>query len=398
MPLLLIPFIAGLVVYWLPWLLLGGAARSLQASLPDGYLMQHPLRFELLMTAGASAVVSAILTVATVVYACAYRALMRLATGARRVGCEIEPELWRVVENLCIGAGLPMPELYIVDSAAPNAFATGRNPSHASLTVTRGLLTLLDRRELEGVIAHELAHIGNQDTRLSTTLAAVVSTLRIPLTIVTGIYRGLAAINVVIGILFLLAAFGFAGVMSLMSVLSIEYLSSSDVPRWIIWRQEFVTVAPSFVLVGAPALGLLIRVAVARQREFLADADAVVLTRDPEALALALAKIDAWSGPRTMNVGPSAAHLCITDPLPRDAPWWDTILPCHPAIKDRIELLSRMGNGLSASALNLATTAGATAGWNARVGTARPAAEPQSGRIRVRGWNPHARQAAGAGS
>jgi Zn-dependent protease with chaperone function len=171
-----------------------------------------------------------------------------------------------------------------------------------------------------------------------------------------------------------------------MSAASVAYLSSYQVPRWMIWRQEFVTVAPWFVFVGAPALGVLIRAAVSRQREFLADADAVVLTRDPEGLALALAKIDAWPGPRTLNIAASAVHLCIADPLPRAAPWWETILPTHPPISARIALLSRMGNGIEPSAL-AAARIGATAAWP-------PAVEPiqmadtRTGKIRVRGWNP----------
>jgi heat shock protein HtpX len=387
-PILLLPFVAGLVVYWLPWLLLGGAGQWLQGALPDGYVSQHPLRFELWMTAGATLALTVALTMVTVMHAWIFRALMIRATGARPVSRDAAPELWRVVENLCIGAGLPMPALYVVNTAAPNAFAAGRSPSHAVLTVTTGLLQLLDRRELEGVVAHELAHIGNQDTGLSTTLAAIVFTLRIPLAIVTGFYRSLSAFNEALGIFFLLGVFAFIGSMSAMSVASVTYLSSIHVPRWMIWRQEFVTVSPWFVLVGAPALGLLIRVAVSRQREFLADADAVVLTRDPEGLALALAKVKAWTGPRTLNIGPSAAHVCIVDPLPRDAPWWETILPSHPAIQDRIDILARMGNGISASALEAATAIGAAAASSVVVEAAAPrVVEPATGKIRVRGWS-----------
>ena len=115
-------------------------------------------------------------------------ALLRMS-GARRVELDGEPELVRAVENLCIAAGLPRPAIYVVESPAPNAFAVGRDSQHASLIVTRGLLTLLDRRELEGVIAHELSHIGNHDIRLSTTLAALVTTLRLPFRFVTAPFR-----------------------------------------------------------------------------------------------------------------------------------------------------------------------------------------------------------------
>jgi len=99
---------------------------------------------------------------------------------ARRVGSQEQPLLWRTVENLCIGAGLPPPALYVVDSDVANAFAIGHDPRHTSLVVTSGLLSLLTPCELTAVVAHELSHIGNYDTRLSTMLAALVATLRVP--------------------------------------------------------------------------------------------------------------------------------------------------------------------------------------------------------------------------
>jgi hypothetical protein len=249
-------------------------------------------------------------------------------------------------------------------------------------------VALLDRRELEGVIAHELSHIGNQDTRLSTAVAAVIASLRLPISIVTGISRALGVFRVGLGALFLFVFFGFVALMSVMSVASMDYLSSVDVPRWVLWRQVFVTVAPWYVLLGAPAIGLFVRQAISRQREFLADADAVVLTRDPEGLALALAKIGAWSGPKTFKVGPAAAHLCIADPLPTDTPWWDTIFPCHPSMQARIALLSRMGNGIPESTLQVAAKTGAMAGQQAVYDALPVSVEYQKPRIRVRGWTP----------
>ena len=122
---------------------------------------------------------------------------------------------------------------------------------------------------------------------------------------------------------------------------------------------------------GAPALGLFIRQAVSRQREYLADAEAVLLTRDPEGLALALTKIGAWRGPGRLAVGPSASHLCIVDPLRADSPWWDRMFPCHPPIQDRVQLLARMGAGIDESALQAAAEEGANAGHLATV-RARP--------------------------
>ncbi len=376
-PVLVFPFAAGIVVHLLPWLLFSDL-------LPQQLLREHPLRYELLGTIIAAGIVAGIMTVATLQTAWRYRFATLRAIGATPLTREEEPDLWRIVENLCIGAGLPQPRLYFVDSAVPNAFATGPDSAHASLGITRGLLRLLQPRELEGVIAHELSHIGNQDTRLNTAVAAVIVTLRFPIGIVTGIYRFLAT-QPGLGIVFLLGFFGFVGLMSVMSAISVGFFASLGVPQWMLWKQVFTTVAPWYVLLGAPATGLFIRQAISRQREFLADADAVLLTRDPEGLAFALAKIEAWSGPRTLNIGPAAAHICIADPSPRETPWWDTIFPCHPPMRDRIDLLSRMGNGISESALQAAAETGAKAGLPA---VSPKQAEKLNHRIRVRGWEP----------
>jgi len=375
-PLILLPFGGGIVVYFVPWFLFAGG-------LPESLLRENPLGYELLATTIAAAIVLAIMTVAMLVTTLLYRFAMLRAIGATPLTRDQEPDLWRSLENLCIGAGLPQPRLYLVESNAPNAFATGPDPAHASLGITRGLLTLLERRELEGVIAHELSHIGNQDTRLSTAVAAALVTLRFPIGLVMGIYRTLAAIQRGFGIVFLLGFLGFFGMMSAMSIISIGMLSSYDIPRWMLWRQVFIGVSPCYVLIGAPAIGLFIRQALSRQREFLADADAVVLTRDPEGLGLALAKIAAWAGPRTLNVGPTAAHFCIADPLPRDAPWWDKLLPCHPPIQARIDLLSRMGSGISVSALNAAADTGATAGLRAYASQTAPLSPSDDNRERA---------------
>lgn len=120
--------------------------------------------------------------------------VLRVA-GGHRVDRREEPVLWRTVENLCLGAGLPQPAVYVVESSTPNAFSTGRDPRHASLVVTRGLLRLLDERELSGVLAHELSHIGNRDTNLSNLLAALVATLRLPLGALGGFVNSISARN-----------------------------------------------------------------------------------------------------------------------------------------------------------------------------------------------------------
>ena len=372
-PVLLLPFTGGIVVYVVPWILVFGTPMLiLSGLLPMSELREHPVRYEVVTMAVAGALVLAGMTVAILLVMRFYRTRL-LQTMGTPLTREAAPDLWRTVENLCIGAGLPMPRLYLIDSPVPNAFATGADPEHASLGVTRGLVELLQERELEGVVAHELSHIGNHDTQLTTAVAAVTATLRIPIGIVTGIYRGLTTLHIAAGILFIVGVIYILGMVTALTLESIAYLQDElTVPRWMVWRQIFVATVHWHVFLFAPAIGLFIRQAISRQREFLADADAVVLTRDPEGLALALAKIDAWTGPRRFNLGPSAAHLCIANPLPTDTPWWDRIFPCHPPMQDRIGLLARMGSGISESALQTAAQEAVAAGRRATIAPQPP--------------------------
>jgi heat shock protein HtpX len=185
------------------------------------------------------------------------------------------PELWNILENLSISAGLPMPKLYVINDPAPNAFATGRNKDHAVVAVTTGLLPLLSKSELEGVLAHELAHIGNRDMLLQT--AVVV----------------------------------FAGVISL--VADMAFRAS------IFGGDSGEKKSPVFLIIGilaiilAPIAATIIRLAISREREFLADATGALITRYPEGLASALQKISGFHQP--MKVQNNAiAHLFISDP------------------------------------------------------------------------------------
>ncbi len=196
-------------------------------------------------------------------------------------------------------------------------------------------------------------------------------TLRLPIGIVTGAYRILREAHPGLGMLFLVGFFGLLGLLAAAMVSFFLDTEIAHLPRWVLWRQVFVAMSPFFVLLGAPALGLFIRQAVSRQREYLADAEAVLLTRDPEGLALALTKIGAWRGPGRLALGPSASHLCIVDPLRADSPWWDRMFPCHPPIQDRVQLLARMGTGIDESVLQAAAEEGANAGHLATV-RARP--------------------------
>ena len=297
------------------------------------------------------------------------RMVLRMA-HARPIDRAEEPDLFRVVENLCIGAGLPVPGVHLVESPAPNAFATGRDPQHAALVVTRGLLTLLDRRELEGVVAHELSHIGNHDIRLTTTLAALVTMASLPFRMLEGLFRAAFRTHWLAGAIVSWMAFLF--VLPIVHVFAaLVSLSDEDIsrvmPPFMWWWTLHALAGPAYALFVAPVVALLIRQAVSRQREFLADADAALLTRDPEGLALALVKIGAARGQR-LRVGEGSVHLYFVDPADETGSLLHTLFPSHPPLGERIELLARMGSGIAPSALEAAIEAVATI----------PQAEPQS--------------------
>jgi heat shock protein HtpX len=401
-PLLLLPFAASLAVWLAPWVFVGMIAHrpiveSWLGTNLESWFGADPLWAELRLLLIAAGIVVTIMTVVTLLAASLYRYVILGTTDAKLLRPGQEPDLRRLVENLCIGAGVPPPRLYLSESVVPNAFATGRDPAHATLTLTRGLLTLLTPRELEGVVAHELAHIVNHDSRLNTAAAALIATLRLPIGIVTGAYRILREGHPWLGILFLVGFFGLLGQLAVAMVYFFLDAEVAHLPRWVIWRQLFVAVSPFFMLLGAPALGLFIRQAVSRQREYLADAEAVLLTRDPEGLALALTKIGAWRGPGRLSLGPSASHLCIVDPLRADSPWWERMFPCHPPIQDRVQLLARMGAGIDESVLQAAAEEGANAGRLAIVSAREVPAASESARARsISAGQPDAEASSGA--
>jgi heat shock protein HtpX len=272
--------------------------------------------------------------------------LLLWGTRARKLGRDEEPELRRTVENLCIGAGLPPPSLRVMESPSPNAFATGYDPAHASLVVSRGLLKLLDRRELSGVLAHELSHIGNCDTDLSTTLAAVVAVVRLPQTLMMGLTSALPLIGpagrlIAAWILWVTAAY----ILFVTAASAVMLLGSrlAGAGSGLSTGQELAILIPGYVFVVAPWMALLLRKTISHQREFLADADAALLTRDPEGLALALAKVSAAAG--TPGYASAAtAHMFFIDPFPPSK--WRGVFPSHPSVDARIALLTRMGDGM----------------------------------------------------
>jgi len=222
-----------------------------------------------------------------------------------------EPELYRTVENLCIGAGLPMPKVYIIEDGSPNAFATGRDPDHAAIAVTRGLLQKLDKLELEGVIAHELSHIGNYDIRVMTIVVVLV---------------GLAALMADFALR--LTLFG-AG------------RRSSNRGRGGGAGVAIIYVIALAAIILTPIAAQLIRFAISRQREFLADASAALLTRYPEGLARALEKISADPDPLEV-ANKATAHLYINNPLREHKSFLNNLFSTHPPVEERIQLLRSM--------------------------------------------------------
>ncbi|MBI2578035.1 MAG: M48 family metallopeptidase [Candidatus Wildermuthbacteria bacterium] len=233
-------------------------------------------------------------------------------SGARPIAKEDNPELYRIVENLSITAGLPMPRLYVVADPQPNAFATGRDPKHGVVAVTTGLLERLERVELEGVIAHELSHIGNRDILVST--VAVV----------------LVGVVVFMADFFFRIAFwgGFGG-------------RDNDRGGGYI-KLILIIVAVAFAIL-APIAAQLLKLAISRKRELLADASGALLTRYPEGLALALEKISA--DPRQLHTANDAtAHLYLVNPFrgKERRSWLHKLFMTHPPVEERVAALRGM--------------------------------------------------------
>jgi heat shock protein HtpX len=286
--------------------------------------------------------------------------LVSMISHARPLEPSEERRLSRIVENLCIGAGLPQPRLAIIESTATNAFSTGLDPERASLVVTRGLLDALDHRELEGVVAQELSQIGNYDVRLSTVVAALVMlmwlpllSIRVLLRIAGRLFQAIGALSVgciiagiIVGLPFVIGVLIMVG--------AVLHLLVEDTLFGILIL--ILMLLPIYALVGAPAVGTLFLRAISREREFLADADAALLTRYPAGLACSLAKIGVAENAR-MEVNPALAHLYVVNPRSRSAGFLDRILSSHPPIEERIDLLARMG-GVTPTMLEKAQQAG----------------------------------------
>lgn len=227
-------------------------------------------------------------------------------SGAKPADRKLHFDFYTVAENLAIAAGLPKPALYVIDDTAMNAFATGRDPSHAVVVVTTGIIAKLERRELEGVIAHELSHIKNFDTRLMAVVAVLVGTIA-----------------------FLADMF--------MRNLWWGGRRNRDDDRGL---GQIMLVVGIVLAVITPIIASLIQLAVSRRREYLADASAANLTRYPEGLARALEKLS--NDKEVLEAATNAtAHLYITNPFKgkQFAAWFSGLFNTHPPIKDRIRIL-----------------------------------------------------------
>lgn len=229
-----------------------------------------------------------------------------ISAGATQIGEENSPQIYRIVENLCITAGAPMPKIYIINDPAPNAFATGRSPQHASIALTTGILEMLERPELEGVIAHELSHIKNYDVRLMTLVVVLVGML----SILSDMF---------------LRGFLFGG----------RRKSNSENGG------GFLAVIGIILIILSPIIGKIIQLAISRKREFLADASGALLTRYPEGLASALEKIGQYKQPMRRTSG-ATAHLFFANPYFAAPNILGKLFATHPPIEARINALRNM--------------------------------------------------------
>ncbi len=224
--------------------------------------------------------------------------------GAHQIEKRGNPRLYRIVENIAITNGMPMPKVYIMDDPAPNAFATGRDPNHGLVAATTGLLNIMDDSELEGVIAHELGHVKNYDIRVSMVAFALA-----------------AVVGILADIMLRMAWFG-------------DNRNNRDS------GSSYLFILSIVAAILAPIVAALIQLAISRKREYLADATGALTTRYPEGLARALEKIKAH-GSATKRPNTATAHLFFANPLSKRE--FTTLFSTHPPLEDRIKRLRSMG-------------------------------------------------------
>jgi len=253
------------------------------------------------------------ITIATVIGAGLYALIQYFAassqalamSGARQIQKSDDPRLYRIVENLSITTGMPMPKVYIIDDPAPNAFATGRDPEHAVVAATTGLLEMMTDAELEGVMAHELGHVQNYDIRVS---------------------------MIVFG---LVVAVGFIADMALRATFFGGGNRNNN-------SNPIILVVGIVALVISPIVATVVQASVSRQREYLADATGAMTTRHPDALASALQKLGAYGRPMKRQ-NSTMAHMWFADPTKPGI--IDRLFSTHPPIADRVARLGTIGRG-----------------------------------------------------
>lgn len=268
-----------------------------------GYIIGKAIGYDSWSFIGVLVLISSLTSVFSYYYS--DKMVLSLA-GAKKANEEEHKQLLNTVENLCIGGGFPKPQVYIIQDPSPNAFATGRDPKHSAVAVTTGLMEKLKNSELEGVIAHELSHIKNFDTRLMTIVAILVGSL------------------------------------ALLSDFFLRNLAWSGRSRDKRGNQLFLVLAIVFSAL-APLIATLIQFAISRRREFLADADGALLTRYPEGLALALEKI-ASDQTVIKRANLAMAHLYFENPYQHEEKknWLLHLFSTHPPIEERIKILRSM--------------------------------------------------------
>jgi heat shock protein HtpX len=241
--------------------------------------------------------------------------LVLASTRAKEVSPQDQPRLHNIVEGLSIAAGIPKPKVYVIPEQAPNAFATGRNPEHASIAVTEGLLSTMNRVELEGVIGHELAHVVDRDILVGTVVATLVGA-------------------VILISEFFMRSWWWGGVRG---------RRGGD--RGGGGIEAIIFAVGLVLLILAPIIAQIVRLAVSRQREFLADAQGALLTRYPPGLASALRKIGAASGIPMHSANNATAHLWLNQPSRIQGEGmgpFEKLFSTHPPIEERIRRLEEM--------------------------------------------------------
>jgi heat shock protein HtpX len=228
------------------------------------------------------------------------------ASGAVQITKADNPRLWRIVENISISEGMPMPKVYLIKDEAPNAFASGRDPKHAVVAATTGLLAIMDDNELQGVMAHEMAHVKNYDIRVSTIVFGLVSAVGI------------------LADFFIRMAFYSSHSRNKDSGQLAIFLIAFGIVAWIV----------------SALIGPLVSAAVSRQREYLADATGAEITRFPEGLQGALAKLRDYGKPMK-RASSSMAHMYISDPIKPSVA--QRLFSTHPPLDKRIERLGAIG-------------------------------------------------------